>query len=153
MQAALDKIVVPNPPAEVPGSAQAIKELGDMGLDLVVKPSVTVTTVAGITSDGVVQVWYWGKQASRVPFLEAKVEKQGDLIKGLDKAKTLAESLAEAKTGEAGSWEEAAHQREKEALALRGSLTDTQKALKAERKMKVYYAVGAAALTYAVSRR
>ena len=154
LQAALDAVVVPPAPTSVPAVQSAIVDLGAMGLELIQKPSVTVApSVAGITGEGVQKVWYWGQQASRVPQLELKVGLQGDMIKGLDKAKTIAESLAEARAKEAASWEDASTAHQKEALALRGSLTDTQKALKAERKLKVYYALGAAALTYAASRR
>ena len=154
LQAAVDKVVVPPAPTQVPAVKDALNDLQKMGLELVFKPSVSVKpSVAGITADDTQKVWLWGQQAARVPMLELKIEKQDDLIKGLDKAKTLAESLAETKTAEAGAYELAAEKRQQEALALQDALTDTQKALKAERKMKVYYAVGAAVLTRFAVRR
>lgn len=155
LQSIVDGIKIPPKPTELPATtAQTLAELRGMGLELPDKPSLRVApSVAGFTADDAGKVWYWGKEAIRVPALELKIEKQGDLVKGLEKAKTLAELLVESRTQEADKWHEAADKHIQEAGAIKSALTDTQKALKAERKKKILYAVGASALTYAVSRR
>lgn len=155
LQAAVDKIKIPPAPVEPPASTGAtLVELRAMGLELVLKPSTQLApAVAGFTGQDVTAVWFWGKQAMRIPSLEAKVDKQTDLIAGLNKAKSLSDTMAELRTAEADGWHKAADKKADEALALRVAVTDTQKALKAERKMKYLYAFGASVLTYAVTRK
>lgn len=155
LQAAVDKIKVPDAPTSLPATTGAtLADLRSMGLELVIKPSTQLApAVAGITNDDAGKVWFWGKQTLRIAPLELKIEKQVLLVDGLTRAKTLAESLAEQRTKEADVWHGAADKKEQEALAVRAALTDTQSALKAERRKKILYAVGSAALTYAVTRK
>lgn len=155
LQAALDKIKVPDGPTEYPASVGAtLEDLRKMGLVLVIKPSLTVKpSVAGFTAEDAGIVWYWGKQSIRVPFLEQKLEATNDLVAGLGKAKTICESLVDTKTKEADAWMVAADTAKKEVTVIEQALGNTEKALKAERKKKILYGIGAGVLTYAVTRR
>jgi len=155
LQAELDKIIVPPQPTQAPATTQStLDELKNMGLKLVEKPSVRVAPcVVGLTQDDAVQVWFWGKDSLRVPFLEAKIEKSGEVIKGLEKAKGLAESLAEVKGKEAEAASRGAELHQKEADALRTVVKDTKSALNAEQKKKWLYTAGGVALTYLAVKR
>ena len=154
LQAEVDKIVVPPAPEEAPKTVkETLVELNNMGLVLVRKPSVLVAPcVIGLTADDTVKVWFWGKDALRVPSLELKLEKTTDLAKGLDKAKGLAESLAEMKGKESEAWHKAADKHLEEADALKVAVADTKSALAAQKKRTILVSVGAFALGYLVKR-
>ena len=155
LQAEVDKIVVPPAPVEAPKTVkETLVELNNMGLILVRKPSVLVAPcVVGLTADDAVQVWFWGKDALRVPALELKLEKTTDLAKGLDKAKGLAESLAEMKGKESEAWHKAADKHLEEADALKVAVADSKSALAAQRKKTALYAVAAFGLGFVVNKR
>jgi hypothetical protein len=124
-----------------------------MGLELVVKPSTTISpSLVGITDSDGKTIWGWGKENLRVPFLEQKIEAQGSLIAGLGKAKDLAEKLADSRTKQADAFEKSADLHQKEADNLRVVVDDTQKALKAEKKKRILYTIGAAAGGYFLHR-
>lgn len=155
LQAAVDKIKVPDKPGPAPEQKQQlIADLQAMGLELVVKPSTTIApSLVGITERDGKTIWGWGKENLRVPFLEQKIVKQEDLIKGLDKAKTLAESLAEARSKQADASLKAAESFQGEATNIRVALDDTKKALAAEKHKRRLYAIGAAAGGYFIGKQ
>ncbi len=150
LQTVVDKIIVPPKPGAAPVEKKIlIADLQAMGLILVVKPSTTIApSLVGITEGDGKTIWGWGKENLRVPFLEQKIDAQTNLIVGLDKAKTLAEKLANARAEQAGSLQATAEIRLKEADSLRVVVTDVRKALVAERKKKVLYGIGALAGGY-----
>jgi hypothetical protein len=154
LQAAVDKIQVPPKPGPAPEQKQQlIADLKGMGLELVVKPSTTISpSLVGITDSDGKTIWGWGKENLRVPFLEQKIEAQGSLIAGLGKAKDLAEKLADSRTKQADAFEKSADLHQKEADNLRVVVDDTQKALKAEKKKRILYTIGAAAGGYFLHR-
>ena len=115
-----------------------------MGLELVIKPSTTITpSLVGITERDGKTIWGWGKENLRVPFLEQKIEAQGNLIAGLDKAKGLAEKLAETRGKEADSALQAADKFQKDADLQREIAADLKKAYSAEKKKRILYTAGA----------
>jgi hypothetical protein len=146
LQAELDKIKIPPQPGPAPEQKQQlIADLKGMGLELVVKPSTTIApSLAGITESDGKTIWGWGKENLRVPFLEQKIEAQGNLISGLDKAKGLAEKLAETRGKEADSALQAADKFQKDADLQREIAADLKKAYSAEKKKRILYSVGAA---------
>lgn len=150
----VDKIVVPPKPTEVPATTKdTLDQLSAMGLQMVFKPSVVIApSVAGITSQDASKVWLWGKEAMRVPSLEMKLEKTTELVEGLDKAKGLAESLADMKGKESETWHKAADKHLEEADSLRVALKDTKSALAAQRKKTILVGLGALALGYVAKR-
>lgn len=154
LQTAVDKIQVPPKPGPAPEQKQQlISELKGMGLELVVKPSTTISpSLAGITEGDGKTIWGWGKENLRVPFLEQKIEAQGSLITGLGKAKDLAEKLADSRSKQADAFEKSANLHQKEADSLRVVVVDTKKALATEKKKRILYSVGAAALGYALAK-
>ncbi len=154
LQTVVDKIQVPPKPGAAPEQKKVlIADLQAMGLTLVVKPSTTISpSLVGITESDGKTVWGWGKENLRVPFLEQKIDAQVNLITGLDKAKTLAEKLADARAEQAGSFQATAEVRLKEADSLRVVVTDVRKALSAERKKKVLYGIGALAGGYFIGK-
>lgn len=154
LQTAVDKIQVPPKPGPAPEQKQQlISELKGMGLELVVKPSTTISpSLAGITEGDGKTIWGWGKENLRVPFLEQKIEAQGNLITGLGKAKDLAEKLADSRSKQANAFEKSADLHQKEADSLRAVVVDTKKALATEKKKRILYSVGAAALGYAAAK-
>jgi len=155
LQTAVDKIVVPPKPSEVPPTVkETLDQLSSMGLQMVFKPSTMIApSVAGITGQDASKVWLWGKEAMRVPSLEMKLEKTADLAKGLDKARGLAESIADSREKEAVAWHKAADLHQTEAGSLRVAVNNTKSALAAERKKKYLYSIGAFALGYVATKR
>ncbi len=145
LQAELDKIKVPPQPGPAPEQKQQlISDLKGMGLELVIKPSTTIApSLAGITESDGKTIWGWGKQNLRIPFLEHKIEAQGNLIAGLDKAKGLAEKLAETRGKEADSALQAADKFQKDADLQREIAADLKKAYSAEKKKRLLYTIGA----------
>lgn len=155
LQAIVDKIVVPPKPTSLPASTtQTLAELRQMGLDLPSKPSLALApSVAGFTVDDAGKVWYWGKEALRVPPLELKLEKTVDLVNGLEKAKSLAESLAESRTQQAEASFKAAEKFENEARVQREVSANLKKALSTEKKKKILYGVGGVVLGAVIAKR
>ena len=154
LQAELDKIKVPPQPGPAPEQKQQlISDLKGMGLELVVKPSTTIApSLVGITEGDGKTIWGWGKQNLRVPFLEQKIEAQGNLIVGLDKAKGLAEKLAETRGKEADSALQAADKFQKDADLQREIASDLKKAYSAEKKKRILYTAGAFVGGYFIHR-
>ena len=155
LQAQIDKIIIPPSPTEVPPTTkQTLAELNNMGLALVLKPSVMVTpSVAGITAQDANRVWFWGKEALRVPGLELKLEKTTDLVSVLNKNVDTANQVIDLRTKEADAALKAADAHRQEADALRKAENDVKSALAAERKKKILYSVGAFGLGYLVTRK
>lgn len=154
LQTAVDKIQIPPKPGPAPEQKQQlITDLRGMGLELVVKPSTTIApSLVGITESDGKTIWGWGKENLRVPFLEQKIEAQGNLITGLGKAKDLAENLADSRSKQADAFEKSADLHQKEADSLRVVVVDTKRALATEKKKRILYSVGAAALGYALAK-
>lgn len=155
LQTAVDKIQIPPKPGPAPEQKQQLlADLKGMGLELVTRPSAMVApSIAGITEADGKAIWGWGKENLRVPALEQKIEAQSNLITGLNKSKDLAEKLADSRTKQADAFQQSAELHQKEADSLRVVVSDTRKALATERKKRILYSVGAAALTYAVAKR
>lgn len=155
LQTAVDKIQVPPKPGPAPEQKQQlIADLQAMGLELVVKPSTTIApSLVGITERDGKAIWGWGKENLRVPFLEQKVEAQGNLIAGLEKTKTLAEKLAEARTKEADLAFKSADLHKQEANNLRVVVDAGKKALANEKRKRILYGVGAVATGYVVGKK
>lgn len=155
LQTQLNGIVVPPKPDALPATvAETMSDLRKMGLELPAPPSLrTSNSISGFTVDDAGKVWYWGKEAIRVPSLELKIEKLTEITKALEKGKDSAEELANFRTREADKWHEVADKKEEEAVALRDTVKETQKALKAEQKRKYLYAIGAGVLGYVVAKK
>lgn len=143
LQASLDKIKIP-PPAVAPESlGQTILDLRSMGMELVLKPSLMVApSIAGITQNDARLAWSWGNEARRIPYFETKLNAYADLVKGLEKAKGLAEGLADLKGKEADAAGIALDKANQRAEAEQRSREQIQKAMKAERLKKYLYAAG-----------
>lgn len=143
LQASLDKIKIP-PPATPPDSlGQTILDLRTMGMELVLKPSLMVSpSIAGITQNDAKLAWSWGNEARRIPYFESKITAYDGLVKGLEKAKGLAESLADLKGKEADSASLAAEKSEQRAEAEMRARLEVEKVLKAERVKKYLYTAG-----------
>jgi hypothetical protein len=150
LQAAVDKINVPPKPGPAPESSkQLVSDLQGMGLELVVKPSTTITpSLVGITIGDGKMIWGWGKENLRVPALEQKIEGYANLVAGLQKAKTLAETLADARAKEADSALKAADSFKHEADLQKEVAVKVRKALAAEQKRKILYGIGGLAAGY-----
>ena len=143
LQAAVDKIKIP-PPATPPESlGQTILDLRTMGMELVLKPSLMVApSIAGITQNDAKLAWSWGNEARRIPYFESKITAYDGLVKGLEKAKGLAESLADLKGKEADSASLAAEKANQRAEAELRARTEIEKGMKAERLKKYLYTAG-----------
>lgn len=154
LQAAVDKIQVPPAPGPAPEQKQQlISDLKSMGLELVVKPSTMIApSLVGITEGDGKTVWTWGQNSLRIPFFEQKIKAQTELINGLNKSKDLAEQLADSRAKQADAFEQSADLHRREADNLRIVVTDTKKALSAEKKKRLLYSVGALASGYFVHK-
>jgi len=150
LQAAVDKIPVPPQPGPPPESKkQLVADLQSMGLQLVVKPSTMISpSLVGITEGDGKTIWGWGKQNLRVPFLEQKIVGYENLVGGLQKAKTIAETLAEARAKEADMALKAADTFKNEADLQKEVSASVKKALAYERKRKILYGIGGLAAGY-----
>ena len=155
LEAERAKIVIPEKPVIAPSTVKlTLEELQKMGLSLVIKPSTQLApSVAGITGEDASKVWFWGKEAIRVPALESALSAETDLAGALDKSLGVATKLADTRTKEADAAFNAANLSQKEAVAIRSALDDTKKALVAEQRKKLLYSIGALGLGYVVARR
>ena len=155
LQAIVDKIKVPEKPGPAPESKkQLVADLQGMGLELVVKPSTTIApSLVGITESDGKAIWGWGKENLRVPFLEQKIGALTDYSAGLEKAKGVAENLADLRTKEADVALKSADKANQEAIVMREVAADVKKALAAEKKKRILYTVGAAAGGYFVGKQ
>jgi len=145
LQAEVDKIKIPPKPGPAPEQKkQLISDLQGMGLELVVKPSTTISpSLVGIMDSDGKTIWSWGKENLRVPFLEQKIEAQTTLIVGLDKAKGIAEKVADMRTKQADAATLAADKFQKDADLQREIAADLKKAYSAEKKKRILYTAGA----------
>lgn len=154
LQDEISKIKIPPRETVAPANVKlTLEELQAMGLSLVIKPSMTVApSVAGITADDAAKVWFWGKDALRVPTLELALGKETELAKQLDKSRGVAEKIADTRNKEAESALASSDLHSKEADSLRLAVEETKKALVAERRKKLLYTIGALGLGYVVAR-
>ena len=154
LREANDAVHVLPPPGPVPTKKkQLIADLQANGFELVLKPSTTASAYFGVTEKDAGLMWTNTMQALRIPSLEMKIQTQNNLIGGLVDAKNIATAYAAQRTLEADSYHKAADTSKREADALRVAVTDTQKALKAERKKRLLYSIGALAAGYAVAKK
>lgn len=155
LQAIVDKIKVPEKPGPAPAEKKRLlDDLRGMGLELVVKPSTTIApSLVGITGRDGQAIWGWGKENLRVPFLEQKIDALTNYSAGLEKAKGVAEKLADSRTKEADVALKSADKANQEAVMMREVAEDVKKALAAEKKRKYLYMVGAAAGGYFVGKQ
>ena len=154
LQAQIDKITtLPSPTAVPPTTKDTLADLKKMGLELVIKPSMTVApSVAGITAQDANKAWFWGQEALRVPGLELKLEKTTELVGVLNKNIGVANSVIEARTKEADAALKAADRGQKQADALDSALTDTKKAMAVDKKKLILYPLAAFGLGYLARR-
>lgn len=150
----LAKIKIPEAPGPAPQYvADVVKDLQAWGLNPLVGASNTVGRSAfGIRKDETQILWQWGAQAQRVPAMEFKIQKYGEVVTSITNDRDLAIKLAEMKTLEAAKWELSADKSVKESDNLRLGLEKMQKALDRQRRMKWVYA-GTAAVAAAVATK
>ena len=154
LQAQIDKIVILPSPTEVPPTTKdTLADLQKMGLNLVIKPSLAVApSVAGITSQDATKAWFWGQEALRVPGLELKLEKTTELVGVLNKNIGVSNSVIEARTKEADAALKSAERGQRQADALDAALSDTKKAMAADKKKLILYPLAAFGLGYLARR-
>ena len=153
LQSAVDQIQIPPSPGPAPATKQIVLDLQKNGYELVLKPSSMIKpAIFGITQNDAKLMWGNSLQALRVPQLELKLTAQQNLITGLVDAKKLAEDYAATRSTQADAAYSAADSYKKEADTLQVIVKDSQKALAAERKKKILYAIGGAATMYLVDR-
>lgn len=155
MKDELSKIVVPPKPGPPPANTgQLLSDLQGLGLQLVVKPSMQVRpSIAGITAEDGGKIWTWGHEALRIPSLELQVSKQKSLIEQMDERQKTADAAIDLRTKQADASLQAADAHQKEAEQMKAVAEDLKKAMKAERRKKILYAVGGLVGGYALSRR
>ncbi len=149
-----DAVHVLPAPGPVPAKKkQLVADLQANGFELVLKPSTTASAYFGVTEKDAGLMWTNTMQALRVPSLEMKIQTQNNLIGGLVDAKNIATAYAAQRTLEADGYHKAADASRNEADSLRVVVKDTQEALKAERKKRLLYSIGALAAGYAVAKK
>ena len=153
LESAANQIQIPPSPGPAPATKQIITDLQKNSFELVLKPSSMIKpAVFGVTESDAQKMWQNSMQALRVPPLELKIAAQQNYINGLVDAKKLAEDYAASRTKEANAATEAANTYKQEADTLKIVVSDSKKALAAERKKKIVYGLGGLAAGYFIKR-
>lgn len=145
LQAELEKIKVPDKPGPAPEEKKRlVSDLQAMGLELVVKPSTTISpSLVGITLGDGKTIWGWGMENLRVPALEDKITALTLYSSQVIKARDLAEKVASARTQQADAAMLSADRFQGEADVQRDIANNLKKAYLVERKKRLLYTGGA----------
>lgn len=154
LEHASDQIKIPPSPGPAPAIQQIVSDLQKNGFELVLKPSSGIKpAVFGVTEPDAKLMWTNTMQALRIPAFEAKIQAQQNYISGLVDAKRLAEDYAASRAKQAEQATKASDTYKQEADTLRMVVSDSKKALAAERRKKIVYSIGAAATGYLAGRQ